>query len=342
MTLTDTTTPDIDDVDAAELRTWLRDMLLIRRFEEAAEDASLHGRCPGGMHPAIGEEASAVGVARALHNDDIVTSTHRSHHHALAKGLDPAATMAEIFGKATGLIGGRGGSMHLADFDKGLWGANAIVGSGLGFAMGSALASAQLKLPRVSVGYFGDGGANVGRVWEFINLASVLKLPLVAICENNLYAVETPSATVTGGTSVADRAAGFGIPSRQVDGQDVVAVYRAARDAVEAARRGEGAQFIEILTYRYRGHNAGEVVTYRTDEEVEQWRSSKDPIERFTVYLTDRGLMDEEQLNEINDDVAEVVGHAVTFAEESPWPDRSSAGENVSDWNVPAWNGSEQ
>lgn len=336
VTLTQTT-PSVGDVADDDLRSWLSDMLLIRRFEEAAEEASLRGLVPGGIHPAIGQEASAVGVARALRPDDIVTSTHRSHHHALAKGLDPAAAMAELFGKETGTIGGRGGSMHLADFEKGLWGANAIVGGGLGLAMGSALGAKLQGLPRVSVGYFGDGGANVGRVWEFVNLASVWQLPLIAICENNLYAVETPSATVTGGTSVADRAAGFGVASRQVDGQDVVAVYEATREAAEAARAGEGAQFIEVLTYRYRGHNAGEVVTYRTDDEVELWRSSKDPIERFVAHLTDRGLLSSEQLAEIEKSVAETVDHAVTFAEESKWPDPSSAGENVSEWNVLGW-----
>jgi pyruvate dehydrogenase E1 component alpha subunit len=323
----------VDRVSADDLLEWLSEMILIRRFEEAGEELSLRGRIPGGIHPAIGQEAVAVGVIRALDRDDVVTSTHRSHHHALAKGLSPDAIMAELYGRETGVAQGRGGSMHLADFDLGLWGSNGIVGGGLGIAMGSALGAKQLGTSRVSVGFFGDGGANTGRVWEFINLASVWQLPLVAICENNLYAVETASATVTGGTTVADRARGFGLPAEQVDGQDVVAVYNAAARAVEAARNGGGAQFLELLTYRYQGHNAGEVITYRTEEETEQWRSSKDPIERFTVYLTDRGVLTQDVLAEITTRVNDIVTTSIEFAEASAWSDPSTASDNVSSWN---------
>lgn len=323
----------IDSVSTEQLLEWLYQMMLIRRFEEAGEDLSLRGRIPGGIHPAIGQEAVAVGVIRALQQDDIVTSTHRSHHHALAKGLPADAVMAELYGKKSGVAGGRGGSMHLADFERGLWGSNGIVGGGLGIAMGSALGAKQLGLSRVSVGFFGDGGANTGRVWEFINLASVWQLPLVAVCENNLYAVETPSKTVTGGTSVADRAAGFGVPARQVDGQDVVAVHNAAAEAVAAARNGEGAQFLELLTYRYKGHNAGEVITYRTPEEMELWRMSKDPIDRFTIYLTDRDLLSDEALTSIAQRVEDVVKQSIEFAEAATPPDKSTAQDNVSAWS---------
>jgi TPP-dependent pyruvate/acetoin dehydrogenase alpha subunit len=326
-------------VPDAELVEWLQEMVLIRRFEEAAEELSLRGKIPAGIHPAIGQEAVAVGVIRALQPSDVVTSTHRSHHHALAKGLTPNGIMAELFGKETGVVGGRGGSMHLADFDKGLWGSNAIVGGGLGIAMGSALGAVQLGLPRVSVGFFGDGGANTGRVWEFVNMATIWKLPLVAICENNLYAVETASASVTGGESVANRAAGFGLPSEQVDGQDVLAVHEAASRAVARARAGEGPSFIELLTYRYKGHNAGEATTYRSDEEVEEWRSSKDPIERFTARLIERGALTQEHFAEINDEAVATVAAAVQFAEESQCSDPSTAGDNVSAWND--WDGSQ-
>ena len=179
---------------AETLRDWLRDMLLIRTFEETADGLALRGKVPGGMHPAIGQEAVAVGIAQGLQPADILAGTHRSHHHALAKHVPPDLIMAELFGKATGLNQGRGGSMHLADFDLGLWGCNGIVGAGLGIAMGGALGVSLLRDGRVSVGIFGDGGANTGRVWEFVNLAVVWRLPLLAICENNLYAVETPSA----------------------------------------------------------------------------------------------------------------------------------------------------
>ncbi|MFS0892683.1 thiamine pyrophosphate-dependent dehydrogenase E1 component subunit alpha [Microbacterium sp. 179-I 3D3 NHS] len=330
---TERTEAPIDDVPSEELLEWLHEMILIRRFEEAGEELSLRGRIPGGIHPAIGQEAVAVGVTRALRPDDVVTSTHRSHHHALAKGLSPDAVMAELYGKETGVVGGRGGSMHLADFDQGLWGSNGIVGGGLGIAMGSALGAKQLGTDRVSVGFFGDGGANTGRVWEFVNLASVWKLPLIAICENNLYAVETPSASVTGGANVAHRARGFGLPAKQVDGQSVVAVYNAASEAVRAARSGAGAQFLELLTYRYKGHNAGEVITYRTEEETQHWRSSKDPIDRFTYFLTQRGILSDEVLADINASVEETVTHSIEFAEASTYADPSTAGENVSSWN---------
>ncbi len=309
-------------------------MILIRRFEEAGEELSLRGQIPGGIHPAIGQEAVAVGMIRALRKDDIVTSTHRSHHHALAKGLEPNLVMAELYGKDSGVAKGRGGSMHLADFDKGLWGSNGIVGGGLGIAMGSALGAVQLGLPRVSVGFFGDGGANVGRVWEFVNLATVWKLPLIAVCENNLYAVETRSASVTGGNTIAERATGFGLPSEQVDGQDVVAVFNAADRVVSAAREGSGAHFLELLTYRYKGHNAGEVVTYRTEDELNEWRTSKDPIERFTSYLTQKGVLTSALLNTIDNEVARVVADAITFAEDSECSAPSTAADNVSAWNT--------
>lgn len=327
----------IAQVPVEELREWLHDMILIRRFEEKGEELSLRGQIPGGIHPAIGQEASAVGVMRAIEKSDVVTSTHRSHHHALAKGVSPNAIMAELFGKSTGVVGGRGGSMHLADFDKGLWGSNGIVGGGLGIALGSSLGAAQKGMPRVSVGFFGDGGANTGRVWEFVNLATVWNLPLIAVCENNLYAVETPSATVTGGVSVADRASGFGLPAEQVDGQDVVAVFETISRAAEYARSGKGAYFVEILTYRYRGHNAGEVVTYRTDDEVEEWRT-KDPIDRFAAYLIERGVIDAAGRAEIEQRVDKIVAGSVELAEAAVCSDPSTAGENVSVWNN--WNGS--
>lgn len=322
-----------DDVPADELTGWLDDMVLIRRFEEAGEELSLRGRIPGGIHAAIGQEAVAVGVIRALAADDIVTSTHRSHHHALAKGLSPQAVMAELYGRSTGVVGGRGGSMHLADFDRGLWGSNGIVGGGLGIAMGSALGAQQLGLPRVSVGFFGDGGANTGRVWEFVNLASVWRLPLVAVCENNLYAVETASASVTGGDGVAERARGFGVHAERVDGQDVVAVYEAASAAVRRARDGEGAQFLELMTYRYQGHNAGEVITYRTQDETDRWRSERDPIDRFVAYLSARGLDGDALRAAAEDRAAALVTASTEFAEASECSDPSTAADNVSSWS---------
>lgn len=325
---------DLDELRAAgeDLAGWLADMLLIRTFEETADRQALRGKVPGGMHPAIGQEAVAVGIARALRPDDILAGTHRSHHHALAKHAPPDRVMAELYGKATGLNGGRGGSMHLADFALGLWGCNGIVGAGLGLAMGGALGASLLGDGRVAVGIFGDGGANTGRVWEFVNLAAIWRLPLIAVCENNLYAVETPSAAVTAGGSIAGRAAGFGLPSTQVDGQDIVAVHQAVAVAAERARVGDGPTFLEMLTYRYKGHDSGQVVRYRTEDEVQSWRSSRDPIEQFAARLTQADLLTPERLTELSQQARETIDLAVAFAEEAPCSDPSTAAENVSAW----------
>lgn len=321
---------DLPDVPADELVQWLADMMLIRTFEQTADGLALRGKIPGGMHPAIGQEAVAVGAARALRLADIMTGTHRSHHHALARQLPPAEVLAELYGKAAGVNGGRGGSMHLADFERGLWGSNGIVGGGLGVALGAALGASVRSTGQVVIGFFGDGGANTGRVWEFVNLAAIWSLPLVIACENNLYAVETASREMTGGGDITARARGFGLPSTQVDGQDVAAVYRAVSAAAQHARSGLGPTFLEFLTYRYLGHNSGEVIRYRTTDEVEQWRSSRDPIKNYIAQLTDAGLLDSDALALIDDTVSTVVADAVTFAEEAPWPDPSTAADNVS------------
>lgn len=328
------------DVPDEQLVAWLGEMILIRAFEIAADELSIRGRIPGGIHAAIGQEAVAVGVVQAMGAEDVLTSTHRSHHHAIAKGLPPRAVMAELLGKATGVAGGRGGSMHLADFDRGLWGSNGIVGGGLGLAMGAALGAVQLGLPRVAVGFVGDGGANTGRVWEFVNLAAVWSLPLVAICENNLYAVETPSASVTGGGSIVDRARGFGLPAEEVDGQDIRAVNAATRRAMERARSGAGPTFIEMRTYRFHGHNTGEVASYRTEEEISEWRTNRDPIELHSALLLSRGAMTDDQLMELRSTANATVAEAVRYAEESECSDLSTAAENVSVWNN--WNGSRE
>jgi TPP-dependent pyruvate/acetoin dehydrogenase alpha subunit len=329
MTAVASSPPDLGGLPQDELVDWLGDMILIRRFEETADDLALRGKVFGGIHPAIGQEAVAVGVVRALRSSDIVTGTHRSHHHALAKGMPADEVLAELYGKATGSDGGRGGSMHLADFDRGLWGSNGIVGAGLGIALGAALGAAVRHTDQVVAGFFGDGGANTGRVWEFVNLAAIWHLPLIAICENNLYAVETPSATVTGGESVADRARGFGLPSEQVDGQDVLAVYRAVSAAAARARNGEGPTFLEIRTYRYRGHNTGEIIRYRTEDEVADWRSKRDPIDRLAAQLQSAGLLSADELVAVSDKQFGIVDVAVRFADESPWPDPATATDNV-------------
>jgi pyruvate dehydrogenase E1 component alpha subunit len=320
-----TTKPTIavdSDVTVKERVGWLSRMLLIRRFEERAEQLTLRGKIPGGVHPAVGQEATAVGVASVLTESDTVSAPHRGHHHALAKGMSPNGLMAELYGKATGVSGGRGGSMHLADFPIGFIGSNGIVGASVGIALGDAFAAHYRHESRVAVAFFGDGGVNTGRTWEAINLASAWNLPLIAVCENNLYAVETPTASVTGGDSLVRRAEGFGLESVSVDGQDVFAVRLAAQMARERALAGEGPSFIEARTYRYSGHGSGEgPAPYRTADEVEQWRTSLDPIDRLRAACADTGEFDDNAFDSLAQEALDVVEAAVRFAEESPWPE---------------------
>jgi TPP-dependent pyruvate/acetoin dehydrogenase alpha subunit len=305
---------------------WLRDMLLIRRFETESVRLSLAGKIPGGIHSSEGQESVAIGIIRALEPDDVVSGTHRSHHHALAKGLTPRAVMAELWGKADGCTGGRGGSMHLVDLSRGFLGSNGIVGAGLGLAMGTSLAMKMQHRPNVAVGFFGDGGVNTGRVWEFINLAALWQLPLIAVCENNLYAVETHISQAMAGESPAARASGFGLPAVSVDGQDVEAVHAVAQEARQRAVAGDGPTFIEARTYRYEGHNVGDVQNYREKSEVAQWRDSRDPIERLRQVLVERAELDDPTYETTVKEVDEVVADAIAFAEDSPWPDAGDVG----------------
>lgn len=313
-------------------REWLARMLLIRRFEEAGEEWSLRGKIPAGVHPSVGQEGVAVGVMAALEQTDPFAGTHRSHHHALARGTSPNALMAELFGRATGPQGGRGGSMHIGDFDLANYGGNGIVGGGAGIAMGTALGIKLAGDAKVAVGFVGDGGANVGRLWEFVNMAAIWNLPLIVVCENNLYAVETHIDRMLGGGSITARARAFGADAVQVDGQDVTAV----RDAVAAARAravaGEGPSFIEAMTYRYRGHGSGEKANYRTAEEIEQWRTSKDPIDRLAAVLIQSGELTQDGLAELDAQAKATVDAAVAFADASPTPDPSTVAVDVDAW----------
>jgi TPP-dependent pyruvate/acetoin dehydrogenase alpha subunit len=230
--------------------------------------------------------------------------------------------MAELYGKPAGVSRGIAGSMHLVDFSIGFVGSNGIVGAAVGIAIGEAFAFRYRHEKRCAVGFFGDGGANTGRTWESINLAAAWQLPLIAVCENNLYAVETPFSAVTGGGSIVRRAAGFGLPAVEVDGQDVIAVHAAAREARERALDGGGPTFIEARTYRYRGHGSGEgPVAYRTAEEVEEWRRTRDPIERLRATLTEAGVLSQPGYEQLERDAVQRVDDAVRFAEESPWPE---------------------
>jgi pyruvate dehydrogenase E1 component alpha subunit len=297
-------------------------MLLIRKFEERAEQLTLRGKIPGGVHPATGQEATAVGVASVLSVADTVSAPHRGHHHALAKGISPNALMAELYGKATGISGGTGGSMHIVDFTIGYIGSNGIVGAPIGIALGDAFASRYRHEHRIAVAFFGDGGVNTGRTWEDVNLASAWKLPLVVVCENNLYAVETRTAELTGGGSIVRRAEGFGAYAVSVDGQDVLAVRVEALAARERALSGSGPTFIEARTYRYSGHGAGEgPAAYRTLDEVAEWRTSHNPIQLLRATLGEAGLLSDDDFEQLVREAVQSVDAAVKYAEESPWPD---------------------
>lgn len=302
-------------------------MLLIRRMEERLRADAAAGKLPGAVHLYIGQEAIATGVCAQLGERDWITSTHRGHGHFLAKGGDPKAMMAEIWGKRTGICKGMGGSMHVADFSKGILGANGIVGGGFAIATGAAYSSKLRRDGRVAVAFFGDGAANQGVFMETLNVSSLWKLPLVFVCEHNQFCEFTPSSTVTSG-EIADRARAFRIPCQVVDGNDVLEVWRAAGEAVERARRGEGPSYIEAHTYRIQGHLEAEDLflgggKYRQKAEIDAWRTpERDPIERFRTRLLEAGES-ASALDAIERRVAEAVRQAAEYAEASEPADPS-------------------
>ena len=295
-------------------------MVKIRLHENKAAELFAQGKIKGFVHLYVGEEAVAVGVMAALKPGDVITGTHRSHGHYVAKGGDIKASFAELFGKRTGSNKGKGGSMHIANPDIGMLGANGMVGGGIPHAVGAALAFKLLGKDNVAVAFFGEGGSNQQNFHEAINLAAIWKLPVIFVCENNLYQISLPYSKQQLITSVAERGKAYGIPGVSVDGQDVLAVYEATREAVERARRGEGPTLIETRTYRFRGHFEGDPQIYRSKEEVEWWMNNKDPIKIFEKYLLERGIATREELDAIWKRVSNEVEEAVKFAEESPYP----------------------
>lgn len=306
-------------------------MLTIRRFEERMLEQMMAGALPGGVHTYIGEEAVGVGVCANLRTEDRITSTHRGHGHIIAKGGDVKKMMAELFGKRTGYCKGKGGSMHIADFSLGILGANGIVGGGLPTAAGSALASQLRGDDQVTVCFFGDGAANQGTFHEAVNLSAVWKLPVIYICENNLYAVTTPAAKSISIEDVADRGASYGIPGMAIDGQDIMAVYEATAEAVKRAREGDGPSLIECKTYRFMGHMGGKEVfegSYRTEEEVEEWKK-RDPITMFEADLLKMGVLTKEDADGIDKQINVEMDEAVAFAEQSPLPEPEEALEDL-------------
>jgi TPP-dependent pyruvate/acetoin dehydrogenase alpha subunit len=300
-----------------QLQRFLREMLVIRHFERQVEARYTDGEIPGFVHVAIGQEAVAVGACSALAFEDVMTSTHRSHAHALARGTPPRAVMAELYGKVEGCSRGRGGSMHLYDVERGNIGSSAVVAGALGIATGAALAFKMRSEPRVALAFFGDGATDSGIFHESMNLSQLWKLPLVFLCENNRWAESTPFSQHSPIADLADRALAYGMRSITVDGQDVEAVYNAVEDASAYARSGQGPVFLLALTYRLAPHNVGDQQEYRDRAEFERTVSTQDPIEKLRARL---GLSDEE-LAEAAKLAEEVALDAVEFARHGTDPD---------------------
>jgi len=303
-------------------------MLEIRHFEEKAFELYGQNLVPGTIHLYAGQEAVAVGVCANLRKDDYITSTHRGHGHCIAKGAQLGQIMAEILGKKTGYCKGKGGSMHIADFRMGMLGATAVVGAGIPIAAGAALSIKLRRTDQVVACFFGEGASNQGTFHEGINVAAVWTLPVVFVCENNLYAMGTRQSRVMLIENMADRAAAYGIPGVVADGNDVLAVYETVHRAVERAREGKGPTLIECKTYRHRGHSRFDPATYRPKEEVEEWLK-KDPILRFKAKLLETKILTEKEAEKIEQDVIAAIEKATKFAMESPYPAPEEALEDV-------------
>lgn len=303
-------------------------MCTIREFEERVHKEFATGKIPGFVHLYAGEETSAIGVCMQLNGSDYITSTHRGHGHCIGKGCDIGGMMKEIFGRQGGLCKGKGGSMHIADVSKGMLGANGIVGGGPPLACGAALAAKARKTGGVAVAFFGDGAFNQGTTLESMNFASVYKLPVFFVLEDNGYAETTSSHWSIGGHNPVRRAEGFGIPGERVDGHDFFAVYRAAKEAIERAREGGGPQFLHIEFTRYYGHFEGDAMTYRPLGEVTEERNFLDCLNFFRARVTSAGQLDKEALDQINRDIQQLIDKAVSEAKAAPPP---GAGELTTD-----------
>jgi len=308
------------DIAKEKLIEMYRTMVRIRRFEERVAREFAEGKVPGSVHSYIGEEAVAAGVITNLTTADYILSNHRGHGHLIAKGGKPDLMMAELFARKTGYNKGKGGSMHIADPDIGILGAQGIVGSGIPIATGAALSAQMRGTDQVAVCFFGDGASNIGRFHEGINLGAVWKLPVIYVCENNLYAVSVPQSWASAVKNIADRAVGYGIPGVIVDGMDAAAVYEVASKAVARARKGEGPTLIEAKTYRFHGHFEGDSGSYRTKEEVAEWMK-KDPIKTFKERLLKTEVLTEKEADDIDQKALAEMDAAVKFADESPYPE---------------------
>ena len=308
-----------------DLRDFFREMLLIRRFEEKVEERFRAGELPGFLHVAIGQEAVAVGVCRALEERDVIASTHRAHGHTLAHGTPPNALMAELYGKVEGCSHGYGGSMHLYDVARGNLGANAVVGGGLPAIVGAALAFKLRREDRVALAFFGDGATNIGTFHESLNLAQLWGVPAVFVCEDNHWAESTPASQHLPIEDLEQRAVAYGMESIKIDGQDVEAVYRATTRALEHARGGEGPVFLLCETYRLVGHYIGDPQVYRPKDELQRLRETEDPV----VKLRERLGLSDQDFEEIDREVTEIVEASVEFAKNGTDPEPEDASKNV-------------
>ena len=316
-----------------QVERWLhayRQMVSIRAFEERVNDLYTRALMPGLAHLYIGEEAVAVGVCEALNREDYITSTHRGHGHCLAKGATPDRMFAELLGKEAGYCRGKGGSMHIADPSTGNLGANAIVAGSVGIATGAALSAKRLRNGRVAVCFFGEGALGQGLVYEVMNLAQLWKLPVIYVCENNLYNEYTHYSETTAG-DIPARATAFGIRAETVDGQDVRAVYAITEALVLRARRGEGPSFLLCNTYRYHGHHVGDISReyYRSKQEEQHWKAERDPLKLLSSWLVKEGLADEKSLAEIESEVNSEMDAAVKFATSAPYPKPDEVDQDV-------------
>jgi len=317
-------------LDPARSVELLRQMVLIRRFDELAMELRLADKIHGVVHPYVGQEAIAVGVCANLRVTDRIVSNHRGHGHCIAKGADVNRMMAELFGRRDGYCKGKGGSMHIADFDVGMLGANGIVGAGLPITAGAGLAAQMEGGDNVAVGFFGDGATGEGPFHESLNIASLWKLPVVWVCENNQYAVDTPVAGGLAARNVADLAAGYGMPGVIVDGNDVLAVYAAAREAVERARAGGGPTLLECKTWRRHQHALRDTIApdRRPADQIAAW-AARDPIDLFERHVTARGIMNADQIADLRASLEQDLADAVQFAEDSPFPAPEEALDDV-------------
>jgi TPP-dependent pyruvate/acetoin dehydrogenase alpha subunit len=320
---------DVDDSRMNLSKRMLRDMLLIRKFELRLKQLFAEGKIPGFIHLCVGQEATAVGVCSNLREDDYVLSTHRGHGHCIAKGANLRLMMAEVFGKRDGCCKGKGGSMHIAVLPIGILSSVGIVGSGLPLAVGAGLSAKLRRTNQVAACFFGDGAVDQGTFHESLNLASLWKLPVVFVCENNLYCESVHISKHLSAEGVAGFANTYRIPGATIDGNDVMAVYEASHAAIDRARAGMGPTLLECMTYRWGGHSESDPwKTYRSVDEVEQWKK-KCPIKTFETRLIQEGVLTIEEANKIEAEVDEMIEEAVRFAEESAWPDPEEAMDDV-------------